>query len=138
VRDVAFQLPSFRQRYIYSSPAITVPLILKPGGQRVDCLAKVDTGADFCLFDREYAEALSIEVERGTPTPFQTANSSFTAYGHALSLAVLGIEFDSVVYSFEDSAIRKNVVGRLGWLDRIRLAVVHHDSTLYLNAYDEA
>ncbi len=104
----------------------------------MEVLATVDTGADFCLFDREYAEALSIEAEAGTPTPFQTANSSFTAYAHTVSLEVLGIEFDSVVYFFEDAAIRKNIVGRLGWLDRIRLAVVHHDSTLYLSAYDEA
>ena len=89
-------------------------------------------------FDREYAEALSIEVESGTPTHFQTVYSRFQAYGHTLSLEVLGMEFDSVVYFFADSAISKNVVGRLGWLDRIRLAVVHHDSTLYLSAYDEA
>jgi len=77
----------------------------------VEVLATVDTGADFCLFDREYAEALSIEVERGTPTRFLTINGSFPTYGHILSLEVLGIGFDSVVYFFADSAIKKNESG---------------------------
>ena len=33
--------------------------------------------------------------------------------------------------------IVKNVLGRAGWLDRVRLGLVDHDSILYLAPYEE-
>jgi len=36
------------------------------GAEIVYLFAKIDTGADYCLFERGFAEALSIDVERGT------------------------------------------------------------------------
>ena len=41
-----------------------------------------------------------------------------------------------MVYFFGNEAITKSVLGRSGWLDRIRLGIVDHDRTLYLAAYD--
>ena len=41
-----------------------------------------------------------------------------------------------MVYFFGDPMIEKNVLGRTGWLDRFRLALVHHDSKVYLAAYN--
>jgi len=52
-------------------------------------------------------------------------------------MGVLGIENSSTVYFFTDPSIRKNVLGRQGWLDRIRLGLIDHDQELYLAAYDE-
>jgi hypothetical protein len=68
---------------------------------------------------------------------FSTANSRFEAFGHELALGVLGIENISMVYFFTDPSIRKNVLDRQGWLDRIRLGLIDHDEELYLAAYDE-
>jgi hypothetical protein len=42
-----------------------------------------------------------------------------------------------LVYFFAERSIVKNLLGRGGWLDRVRLGVVDHDRTLYLAAYDE-
>ncbi len=67
---------------------------------------------------------------------FQTANSIFDAYGHEVEIDVLGIVTQSVVYFFAEPSIRKNVLGRSGWLDRVRLGLVDHDRELYLAAYD--
>jgi hypothetical protein len=41
-----------------------------------------------------------------------------------------------MVYFFGDERINKNLLGRAGWLDRIRLGLVDHDGELYLASYD--
>ena len=69
-------------------------------------------------------------------TRFRTANSSFDAYGHEVDIGVLGVATHSLVYFFAEPSILKNVLGRCGWLDRIRLGLVDHDRTLYLSAYE--
>ena len=98
--------------------------------------ASIDTGATHCLFERAYAEALRIDLEQGELMNFRTANSRFDAFGHEVILNVLGIEFLSTVYFFADSEIRKSVLGRGGWLDRVRLGIVNYDRQIYLSAYD--
>lgn len=99
--------------------------------------AKIDTGAAFCLFERGFADVLSIDLDRGRPSLFRTVAGQFRAYGHELSLEVLGIEAEALVYFFEDASITRNVLGRNGWLNRVRLGLVDHDSLVYLSAYDD-
>ena len=41
-----------------------------------------------------------------------------------------------MVYFFEDYAITRNLLGRIGWLDRIRFGLIEQDQTVYLAAYD--
>jgi hypothetical protein len=40
------------------------------------------------------------------------------------------------VYFFADERINKNLLGRVGWLDRIRLGLIDHDGVLYVASYD--
>lgn len=49
---------------------------------------------------------------------------------------VLDIELVSTVYFFADPEIRKNVLGRAGWLDRVKLGIVDYDQQVYLAPYD--
>lgn len=130
---------SFRVRYAYKSSdrGVSVPVSLSAGPETVKLFANVDTGADYCLFERGFAEALLIEVERGTPSGFSTAAGEFRAYGHELTLVALGVEVHALVYFFENPHIRRNVLGRNGWLNRVRLGLVDYDSVVYLSAYDE-
>ena len=65
------------------------------------------------------------------------SNSSFAAYGHEVEMSVLGLKMVSTVYFFADPEINKNVLGRIGWLDRVRLALVDHDSQVFLTPYDQ-
>ena len=61
---------TFRLKYNYaaSKTGVEVPVTLRVVGARaVRLLAKVDTGASFCIFQREHAEELGIDVERGVP-----------------------------------------------------------------------
>src|SRR5260370_5057661 len=85
---------SFHARHAYeqSDRGVSVPVSLSAGPETVRLFAKIDTGADYCLFERGFAEALLLEVERGIPSGFSTAAGEVHAYGHDLTLAALGVE----------------------------------------------
>ena len=129
---------SFTQLHSYSGrgPSITVPVALRSGEKTVDLVASVDTGASNCMFESSYAAELGLDLTSGVHAQFRTANSNFDAYGHEVNIDVLGIAIHSLVYFFADPSIRKNVLGRGGWLDRVCVGLVDHDRELYLGAYD--
>jgi hypothetical protein len=130
---------AFRQVHSYADrdASITVPVVLRCGETVADLVASVDTGASYCLFESAYAAELGLNLIAGVLTRFRTANSSFEAYGHEVEIDVLGIVSHSLVYFFADSGIRKNVLGRGGWLDRVRLGLIDHDRALYLASYND-
>lgn len=131
---------TFLAKYDYSrTPAgIDIPIMLSVDGARfVRLLAKVDTGASFCIFQREYAEQLGIEVESGQREVVNTATGSFDVYGHPVRLTCLDWEFDTTVYFAEPREFGRNVVGRRGWLQRFRLGLIEHDAVLFLSEHDD-
>jgi len=130
---------SFRTSYGYDTrqPGITVPVFLSRGGMRVELHAKVDTGASACILARGHGELVGLEIESGTPEYFGTATGRFKAYGHTMILSVLGFEFESVVYFAESQSYNRDVLGRQGWLDRIRLGLIDYDGKLYLSEYND-
>ena len=78
-----------------------------------------------------------MDIELGVSKIFATANSRFQAFGHEVTINTLGIELHSMVFFFADAGIKKNVLGRRGWLDRVRIGIVDHDQLLYVADYDE-
>jgi hypothetical protein len=79
---------------------------------------------------------MNLDVEAGDPMAFRTATGRVDAFGHLVTIETLGLNFESVVYFFADERINKNLLGRLGWLDRIRIGVIDYDGLLYLASYD--
>jgi hypothetical protein len=127
----------FDHAYLHrEASGILVPTVSTAGSPIVGFDAAVDTGARHCLFERTHSENLGLIVEQGDRHTFSTANSRFEAYGHELWINVLGIEFETMVYFFADPQIRRNVLGRRGWLERIRPRLVDYDRTLYLSSYN--
>jgi hypothetical protein len=116
---------------------ISVAAILVCGERAVSLLAKLDSGADYCFFERKYGEGLDLVIEQGQRIRVKTVNSGFDAYGDYLSVVVHGVECNSMVYFYAEESIKRNVLGRRGWLDRVRLGLVDHDCELYLAPYDE-
>jgi hypothetical protein len=115
---------------------IEVPVTLRAGGQSIDLTAKVDTGAAHCIFERRYADMLGLTVESGRLQRFRTMSGSLSAYAHEITLELLGIEFSTFVFFAEDSAFERNFLGRTGWLDHVRIAIIDYDRILWLSAYD--
>ena len=107
------------------------------GTETVELFAKVDTGADYCVFSRGYAEALLIDVDTGIAQRFSTAAGEFRAFGHEVRLEVLGIGVGVIVYFYENPESTRNVLGRNGWLNQVRFGLVDYDSLVYFSHYDE-
>jgi hypothetical protein len=100
-------------------------------------LAKIDTGSSNCLFDRGYGEALGLRIEEGVHQTYSTVNGRFEAYGHELSILVSGTETTTTAYFYADPTIGRNVLGRRGWLDRIRFGLVEYEQFVYLADYNQ-
>ena len=129
---------AFSRAHDYSSgdETVAIPVQLRFGSSFVSVVASVDTGSSFCIFGTEVADALGLELASGVRKRFRTANSGFEAYGHEIEITALGVVTHSAVYFFGDPMIDKNVLGRTGWLDRVRLGLIHHDSKIFLAPYD--
>lgn len=115
---------------------ITVEVVLSANGQGTRLLAKIDTGAADCIFEQTYAELLGIEIGSGDRKTFGTATGSFTAFGHSVTVSTLDLEFDAFVYFVDNPGFNRNVLGRNGWLNRIRLGLIDYDGKLYLSDYN--
>ena len=129
----------FSRREVYDTrlEGITVEARLIFGEQSVICQAKVDTGGQVCLFMREIAETLRIDIETGHRHSLNTLAGSLTSYGHTVRLQTLGLEFDSLVYFAAEYGLPRNLLGREGWLQKVRLGIVDYDSTLYISPYQD-
>jgi len=99
--------------------------------------AKLDTGSTFCVFQRDFADILGLDLERGQRQWIGTATGSVLTYGHEIILATCGLEWQAVVYFAESENFYLNVVGRVGFLDRLKIALVEYDQELYLNRYED-
>lgn len=130
---------SFAQSLSYDTNkiGITLPVLLQSPFDSVRLGAKLDTGASFCIFERKHGERLGFDIEAGTEETISTVTGKFLAYGHEVSLTVLGIEFYTTVYFAADESFRRNVLGRQGWLDRVRLGLIDYEGKLFLSDYND-
>ncbi len=115
---------------------ISVNVELRLGLELVTFEAKIDTGASFCIFAREYAEKLGVRVEEGFLRYFNTTTGDFRAFGHSVTLITEGFIFDSQVFFAADENFHTNVLGRHGWLDRVIIAINDYDGKLYLSRFE--
>jgi len=128
---------TFASVHDYGTEAIIIPVILRLGNAAARTDAYLDTGATFCVFKRSLAEPLGLEVETGEPIRLSTVIGGFDAYGHTVTLETLGYSFDVTVYFAAHESFSRNVLGRRGWLDQLRVGLIDYESKLYLSRYSE-
>ena len=135
----AWQL-SFSERFDYSTHGdILFPLVLSSDlSNRVLVRAKLDTGSDVCVFQKHYAELLGLQAERGISQRIRTATGSFSATGHEVTITVGQLEWQTTVYFAEDENFPVSVVGRQGFLHRLRAGLVDYEQILYLGPYEQS
>lgn len=127
-----------RHEYSASDSGITIETILRRGEREFLAEAKIDTGAQYCLFEREIGEYLQIDIESGIQKTMATLTGKFTAFGHEIMLQTLGITFHTFVYFAADRQVHRNLLGRQGWLQLVKLAIVDYDNEIYLSPYDKS
>lgn len=130
---------SFRAAHTYDAlpSGITLPITIRSGSTEILVDVKLDPGSTFCIFQPSIGRKLGFEIERGLVERIGTVTGSFSVYGHEATLIVLGIETTATVYFAAEEHFPINVLGRVGWLDRVRLGLVDYESRLYLSDYND-
>lgn len=100
-------------------------------------LAKVDTGAASCIFQREYADLLELQMDKGDQRIFSTATGTLETRGHVMTVSSMGYTVESLVFFAVHSGLPRNVLGLHGWLEKFRFGLVHYDRAIYLSNYAE-
>ena len=132
MHDLNFQL---LYRFARTREGITIPVSLGWGGLIERAQAKIDTGAENCLFRREIGEALGIEIESGLFKTFSTLTGTIPAYGHEVQLQSFDLSFQSFVYFAESYDLPRNLLGSIGWFRNLRFGLVDYEELLYLSPY---
>ncbi len=117
--------------YEESATGILLPVRLIHDGRSVELSARLDTGAADCLFDRYYADILELPAT-GLERTYRTVTGSFQAFGHEVTIETLGLRWSAMVFFHGIGNPAHSFVGRRGWLDRVRLGIVHRERRLFL------
>lgn len=131
---------NFSELIYYSDKlqGINIEIILSLGTNLpVAAEVKLDTGSTFCIFQRHYGELLGLEVENGEPEVIRTATGKFIAYGHEITLTVANLEWSATVYFAKNEDFPVSVVGRIGFLDRLKIGLVDYRQMLYFGSLNE-
>lgn len=130
---------NFQKKVIYDSheTGITIEAILRLGDIQTVCLAKVDTGSEICIFRREIGEFLELDIESGIEKKLITLSGGLSAFGHSIELETLGLKFDSLVFFAADYALNRNLLGRHGWLQLVKIGLDDYKSEIYISPNDE-
>lgn len=133
-----FQL-NFQKKAEFNSleTGITIKTILRLGSNEFTTRAKADTGSEICLFRREIGEFLELDIESGIEKNLITLSGGLTAFGHWVELETLGLKFNSLVYFAADYALNRNLLGRHGWLQLIKLGLDDYRNEIYISPNDE-
>lgn len=128
---------SFTEQLEYDdNPAgITIFVSLGYGEKNLRIEAKVDPGTEVCLFTHDVARRFGIQIETGIPITLHTLTGPLEAFGHEVTLQTCDMVFQSVVYFAKYPNLPRNILGRQGWLRKLKLAVIDYDNLLYLSAY---
>jgi hypothetical protein len=130
---------TFDELYNYDTlkTGITLPVLLVSGEFETRVDAKLDTGASHSIFSRVHGENLGFDIESGELLTVSTVRDSFRVFGHELTVRFLELEFYTKIYFAEDETMRRSVLGRQGWLDRVKLGLIDYEGKLLLSSYDE-
>jgi len=126
---------SFDVTHIYdSTDGVRIPLVISCGGKEVQTRGYVDCGAEACIFSNEIGRMLNIDIEAGEPKSFGPASGgTLHTYGHMATIEFLGITLESIVYFAKYPGLRRNLLGRNGWLSKLRFGLVESDSAVFLS-----
>ncbi|HZS06436.1 MAG TPA: hypothetical protein VFD58_16475 [Blastocatellia bacterium] len=121
-----------------SSAAITLPVTIISGGAAyIDVAGVLDTGSSFCIFERRNADLPGLDLYSGAKQGFSTAAGTFTAYGHEVIIQLFDYQWEATVFFHEGEAFPRNILGRRGFIDHLRIGLVDYDETIFVGLYGD-
>ena len=126
----------YSHRYADHSDGLLIPVALQAGQTIHKTFAGIDTGASVCLFSREVGEILGLDVEQGEYKRLGTLAGGLDAFGFEVGLQALDIALNSTVYFAREYGLPRNLLGRTGWLNKLRFGLIEYDRLIYLSQYD--
>ncbi len=128
---------TFDITYLYedSVEGIAIPVTLISGGGIYRAAAKVDPGAEVCLFSREAGEQLGLDVESGIPKLLGSLTGTLDSFGHEVTIQTFGIMMDSMVYFSKYTGLTRNILGRLGWIRNLQIGLRDYENKLFVSKY---
>lgn len=126
----------YAYRYPDDRDGILIPVSLRSGQAFHKTSAAIDPGAGVCLFSREVGDTLGLDIEQGLYTRLGTLTGGLDAFGHEVELQTFDLAFVSTVYFARDYHLPRNLLGRTGWLNKLRFGLIDYDQLIYLSRYD--
>jgi hypothetical protein len=114
---------------------VSLTAVLHQPQESVECEARLDTGSSHCIFKRAHGELLDVGIESIVAENIATVTGSFRAHPHTVTIELLGIRSEATVYFAADEQFTRSVLGRVGWLDRLKLGLIDYESKLLLSPY---
>ena len=120
------------QLYNPEKIGITIPVRFHSGSRAIDVDARLDPGATFCIFERLIGEDLGLEIEKGKQHPIGAVTGTFLTFDHFVPFSVEDFYFEGIVYFAKDYTFNRNVLGRIGFLNRVLIGLNDYAGKLYL------
>ena len=115
-----------------------LPISLSFAGQEVGVDAYLDTGSTYCVVPRWVGVRLGLNIEAGTPTTLRTGGGPLPGYLHYVTLTIGDLIFEDVPLCVEKyQELGRCLLGRAGWLQKVRLGLATYDEQLYLNSHGQ-
>ena len=64
------------------------------------------------------------------------SGGSLEAFGHEVSIQTLGLSFDAVIFFAKYPGLRRNLLGRIGWLRYLQVGLIDYRNLLCLSKYE--
>lgn len=123
--------------YDLDDQGIALPVILSANGRAEAVTACVDCGSTLCVFQREIAERLALRVEDGVEDYVNAMGTAIRVYGHEVTLTLGDLALDLFVYFPDYQWIPRNLLGRQGFLRRLRFGLDDYEGFVYLSHHDD-
>jgi hypothetical protein len=135
---VAYEIV-YRYRFSYDldDVGIALPVILNANAGAESVIATIDCGSTLCVFQREIAERLGIAVEDGIEDYVSAIGTIIKVHGHEVTLTLGELALDLFVYFPAYQQIPRNLLGRQGFLQRLRFGLDDYEGFVYLSHHDD-
>ncbi|GEM_PF-434786 len=136
-QTLSFALSFDYGRLARLSRGVFVPVILNTGMVSAPIIeVRIDSRSSFCVFGRQWADALSLDWEAGDPLAISTAAGRFFAHLHQVTIQLLDFEWVAWVAFAEWDTMppspARDVLGLNGFFDHFLAAIDDRAEKLYL------